>query len=199
MLSTAPSSKHGFWNGCVTTAERIEGYSSASRVVHILQSTDQLVVVHNFVYCQEVNIGRNIRVRDTVTIMRPSDTHGYIWPRWAPKTSLDDYLGKAVNLSRVSDAVLDFPQWERFRLPHSFSVSIGPLSRSTIFESWLGRKAWSKTRKEKGENFVRCTKRCKKGGNKRVRTKGFTLLFKKFFFLHLLFFFKKKKFFVYSK
>ena len=48
-----------------------------------LESTDQLVVVQNFVYCQVVTIGKNIRVRDMVLIMRPSETHEYIQRRQA--------------------------------------------------------------------------------------------------------------------
>ena len=86
-----------------------------------LESTDLLVVVQNFVYCQVVNIGKNIRVRDMVTIMRPSDTHGYICPRWVPMMAIDNYLGRGYGVVPGSDAVLGL-------LTVGFSVSTGPFS-----------------------------------------------------------------------
>ena len=97
----------------------------------LLQSADQLVMVKNFFHSQVVNIGENIRVRDMLPTLLPSDTHECTWYQRVPMMAVENHPGGVVDLSRSSAAVLGLPSVsECCRVPRSVSVSTGPLSRS---------------------------------------------------------------------
>ena len=111
---------------CSRTHRGLQLWSIARRL-HSFDSTDLLVEVRTFVYNEVVKIGKCVRVRDVVPIMRPSDTHGTSDP-----DGCQGWLstpGEVADLSRVSDAVLGLPT--QFQYGHWPAFTIQNLLANT--------------------------------------------------------------------